>query len=80
MRKPWSEASQIDRDAFDLQHFGYQQKLRRTIGAYASFALGFSMISITTRESPRYGLRTATNLFKVDRRLRRSEKALVKHG
>ena len=38
----------ITQDIRDLHQFGYQQKLRRTIGAYTSFALGFSMISITT--------------------------------
>lgn len=38
----------ITEDILDLHQFGYQQRLRRTIGAYTSFALGFSMISITT--------------------------------
>lgn len=38
----------ITQDIRDLHQFGYQQKLRRTIKAYTSFALGFSMISITT--------------------------------
>jgi amino acid transporter len=38
----------MDRDAEDLQRLGYTQKLNRTIGAYTSFALGFSMITITT--------------------------------
>jgi amino acid transporter len=32
----------------DLKTFGYQQQLRRSIGGYSSFALAFSMISITT--------------------------------
>jgi amino acid transporter len=38
----------ITQDILDLHQFGYPQKLRRTIGAYTSFALGFSMITITT--------------------------------
>jgi amino acid transporter len=38
----------LERDIEDLHRLGYQQRLRRTIGAYTSFALGFSMISITT--------------------------------
>jgi amino acid transporter len=39
---------QVTQDARDLRQFGYPQKLRRTIGGYTSFALGFSMITITT--------------------------------
>jgi amino acid transporter len=38
----------IHKDIEDLHQFGYQQRLRRTMGAYTSFALGFSMITITT--------------------------------
>src|SRR5579863_10647263 len=38
----------ITQDIQDLHSLGYPQKLRRTIGAYTSFALGFSMITITT--------------------------------
>src|ERR1700751_1144844 len=38
----------ISQDIQDLHKLGYQQTLRRTIGAYTSFALGFSMITITT--------------------------------
>lgn len=43
-----SQVSDADRDAQDLAKLGYSQKLNRTIGAYTSFALGFSMITITT--------------------------------
>lgn len=43
-----SDRARLNDDIHDLHQFGYQQKLRRTIGAYSSFALGFSMISITT--------------------------------
>jgi amino acid transporter len=35
-------------DADDLNRFGYLQSLRRTLGPYGSFAIAFSMISITT--------------------------------
>ena len=35
-------------DLGDLQTFGYVQSLRRTLGPYGSFAIAFSMISITT--------------------------------
>jgi len=34
--------------ADDLARFGYTQQLKRTIGGYTSFALAFSMISVTT--------------------------------
>jgi amino acid transporter len=37
-----------DPDALDLQQLGYAPKLHRAIGGYTSFALGFSMVSITT--------------------------------
>lgn len=40
--------AEIEQDMRDLHAMGYQQTLRRTIGAYSSFALGFSMITITT--------------------------------
>jgi amino acid transporter len=35
-------------DVGDLHHFGYSQSLRRTMGPFASFAVAFSMVSITT--------------------------------
>jgi urea carboxylase system permease len=35
-------------DAEDLAGFGYGQQLRRRLGAYASFAAGFSFVSILT--------------------------------
>jgi len=38
----------VAQDIQDLHQFGYQQTLRRTIGGYTSFALAFSMITITT--------------------------------
>jgi urea carboxylase system permease len=36
------------RDAEDLATFGYPQQLRRRLGGYASFAAGFSFVSILT--------------------------------
>jgi urea carboxylase system permease len=36
------------RDAQDLATFGYPQQLRRRLGSYASFAAGFSFVSILT--------------------------------
>jgi urea carboxylase system permease len=35
-------------DAADLAAFGYPQQLKRSLGAYASFAAGFSFVSILT--------------------------------
>ena len=35
-------------DAEDLAGFGYPQQLRRRLGSYASFAAGFSFVSILT--------------------------------
>ncbi|GGN51965.1 urea carboxylase system permease [Actinoplanes campanulatus] len=37
-----------DADAADLRDFGYEPQLRRGIGSYASFAAGFSFVSILT--------------------------------
>lgn len=37
-----------DCDAEDLASFGYPQQLRRRLGSYASFAAGFSFVSILT--------------------------------
>src|ERR1700689_4299837 len=37
-----------ENDAGDLQQYGYQQSLLRPLGPYGSFAIAFSMISITT--------------------------------
>jgi len=41
------EKEQVERDIQDLHTLGYKQSLRRTIGAFTSFALGFAMVSIT---------------------------------
>jgi amino acid transporter len=45
--KDLREKEQVDRDILDLHELGYNQSLRRTIGAFTSFALGFAMVSIT---------------------------------
>ena len=37
-----------ERDARDLRQFGYTQQLKRTMGAFSSFAISFSLISINT--------------------------------
>lgn len=41
-------AEERTRDAEDLQRFGYRPQLRRTMGLFSSFAIAFSLISITT--------------------------------
>jgi amino acid transporter len=41
------EQGQVEQDIKDLHGLGYRQTLRRTIGSFTSFALGFAMVSIT---------------------------------
>jgi amino acid transporter len=41
------EQQQVEQDIADLHALGYTQTLRRTIGSFTSFALGFAMTSIT---------------------------------
>lgn len=43
-----NDAEAIDADVADLAKFGYVQQLRRSMGAFSSFAISFSLISITT--------------------------------
>jgi urea carboxylase system permease len=43
-------------DAHDLASFGYSQQLHRGLGAYASFAAGFSFVSILTTVFQLFGL------------------------
>jgi urea carboxylase system permease len=43
-------------DAADLARFGYAQQLHRKLGAYASFAAGFSFVSILTTVFELFGL------------------------
>ena len=41
------EEEQVEHDIKDLHALGYRQSLRRTIGLFTSFSLGFAMVSIT---------------------------------
>ena len=43
-------------DTHDLAAFGYTQQLRRRLGPYASFATGFSFVSILTTVTELFGL------------------------
>src|SRR5258707_5433329 len=43
-----SATTTVTRDEHDLASFGYAQQLRRRLGPYASFAAGFSFVSILT--------------------------------
>src|ERR1700716_1520099 len=43
-----AEAPTLANDEQDLAAFGYAQQLRRRLGPYASFAAGFSFVSILT--------------------------------
>src|ERR1700744_5727015 len=38
----------LDRDSADLAQFGYKQELKRSLGLFSSFAVGFSYISPST--------------------------------
>src|SRR5205085_8490886 len=40
--------NQAERDAADLEGFGYRQELRRELGTFSSFAVAFSYISPST--------------------------------
>ena len=40
----------------DLSHFGYRQQLSRRVGTFASFAAGFSFVSILTTVFQLFGL------------------------
>jgi hypothetical protein len=44
-----------DRDANELQQFGYRQQLRRTLGSFSSFAVAFSLISVFTGVFANFG-------------------------
>ncbi|WP_148615045.1 amino acid permease [Nocardioides rubriscoriae] len=47
---------ELDASAADLHHFGYTQQLARRVGSYASFAAGFSFVSIMTTVFQLFGL------------------------
>jgi amino acid transporter len=42
-------------DATDLARFGYAQELRRRLGGFSSFAIGFSVISVLTGVTAAFG-------------------------
>ena len=44
-----------DRDSEELRQFGYAQQLRRSMGAFSSFAVAFSLISVFTGVSANFG-------------------------
>ena len=44
-----------DHDANELQQFGYQQQLRRSMGSFSSFAVAFSLISVFTGVFANFG-------------------------
>lgn len=44
-----------DRDAALLERLGYAQELRRRLGAFSSFAIGFSVISVLTGVTSTFG-------------------------
>lgn len=45
----------MESDASDLARFGYAQQLRRRLGAFSSFAIGFSVISVITGVTSTFG-------------------------
>jgi urea carboxylase system permease len=49
-------APALSADERDLAAFGYAQQLRRRLGPYASFAAGFSFVSILTTVTELFGL------------------------
>ena len=44
-----------DRDAHELERFGYAQELVRRFGGFSSFAIGFSVISVVTGVTSTFG-------------------------
>ncbi len=44
-----------DRDAIELNQFGYRQQLRRSLGHFSSFAVAFSLISVFTGTFANFG-------------------------
>ena len=49
-------APQCRGDHDDLADFGYEQQLHRSLGTFASFAAGFSFVSILTTIFQLFGL------------------------
>ncbi len=52
---PPTTAAEVKAADADLAQFGYKQQLNRSLGAYTSFALAFSMISVTTTVFTQFG-------------------------
>lgn len=50
-----AEETRSDRDAEDLERFGYAQQLMRGMGGFSNFALSFSIISVLTGAVTLYG-------------------------
>jgi amino acid transporter len=46
---------QTDRDARELERLGYRQELRRRLGGFSTFAIGFSVISVLTGITSTFG-------------------------
>jgi amino acid transporter len=44
-----------DRDARELERLGYRQELRRRLGGFSTFAIGFSVISVLTGITSTFG-------------------------
>ena len=53
---PRSRPDRTAPDSSDLGGFGYRQQLRRNVGPFASFAAGFSFVSILTTVFQLFGL------------------------
>jgi amino acid transporter len=45
----------VESDTRELARFGYAQQLRRRLGAFSSFAIGFSVISVVTGVTSTFG-------------------------
>src|ERR1700691_2390910 len=44
-----------DDDALELERLGYRQELRRRLGGFSTFAIGFSVISVLTGITSTFG-------------------------
>ena len=55
MKSPAPVATTEDHDARELQQFGYQPQLRRSMGHFSSFAVAFSLISVFTGVFANFG-------------------------
>jgi urea carboxylase system permease len=53
---PIAETPTMSKDSDDLSEFGYTEQLHRSLGTFASFAAGFSFVSILTTIFQLFGL------------------------